>query len=382
MKTKIILSILVMAFFVNTTNSQTTGIYEAIAGEFYSVYSGAKDFAPGGQIFGMNSFLIKGTNDTVWVFGTGCGNKTVPGDTSDVTFYREKDTGDNTWDCLFNAIKDAQYADTVITQHFGLTRSSVKLQFIVPHAHSDHAAPEYLDELNTLGYPVAGTNIYVHVEDFAMIGCTQPCCGYTPCEDRMTDKWFGASYNPPWPAALLNNVITVGQVGDSCGAVIKSFTSNALGTWKVMSGVDTSVVQSHTGGTVDIVNDTHEWHIVGSNLGLWAQCNYGASYTKIDIHDVMPPLSTSIDAQQNPINIITVYPNPTTTYFNVTWTGTNNISPSVVLYNSLGQKVYQTTNLTQNNIIIETENLRSGIYFLQVLDSNKSIIGTEKITVE
>ncbi|HIA07166.1 MAG TPA: T9SS type A sorting domain-containing protein [Flavobacteriales bacterium] len=310
MKTKAALFILVSSFLINSSFSQSLGIQVGITGEFYSVYSGVRDFSPGGQAFGMNSFLIKGTNDTVWVFGTGCGNKTTPGDTSDVTFYREKDTGSKNWDCIFNAVVDAQYADTVITQYFGLTRANVKLQYIVPHAHSDHAAPEYIDALNTIGYPVSGTNVYVHVEDSAMIGCTQPCCGSTPCEDRATDKWFGASYNPPWPAALLSSVVVMGQSGDSCNAVINTFTSSALGTWKVMSGVDTSQIQSHTGGTVDLLNDTHNWHIVGSNLSLWAQCEYGSSYTKIDIHDALSPLTTSINMQGEQSNVISVYPNP------------------------------------------------------------------------
>ena len=59
MKTKAALFILVSSFLINSSFSQSLGIQVGITGEFYSVYSGVRYFSPGGQAFGMNSFLIK-----------------------------------------------------------------------------------------------------------------------------------------------------------------------------------------------------------------------------------------------------------------------------------------------------------------------------------
>ena len=375
MKPKIVFSILASALFISSVNAQNLGLDEAVAGELYAVYSGLEP-NPGGTPVLTNIFVLKGTNDTVWLFGSGCGNRSnMPGDTSDVKYYRFLDTGSPTWDCTNNAIKDAQSVDTVITTHFGLNKNNVKLQFIVPHAHADHSAPEFLDELNNLGYSVANTNVYVHIEGSDMIGCTQPCCGYTPCQDRFTDKWYGASYNPTWPVALLNNVITIGQVSDGCDDVLKYFSSNTLGIWKVMSGVDTSVAQSHTGGTIDLVNDTYKWHIVGSNLSLWTQCTLpDNSWTYIDIHDYLPNLSTAIaeNSKKNSLGF-TIYPNPVKETITIRVNEDIHVNNmSLAVYNVLGMKMIDISDV-QHELIMSRKELPAGVYLVSLKDGYETI---------
>jgi hypothetical protein len=76
---------------------------------------------------------------------------------------------------------------------------------------------------------------------------------------------------------------------------------------------------------------------------------------------------------------LTIFPNPFSTQ---TLLQTNGIFSNAILtiYNSYGQQVKQLTNLNGQGIIFNRDNLRKGIYFLQLSEENK-IVAASKIII-
>lgn len=77
-------------------------------------------------------------------------------------------------------------------------------------------------------------------------------------------------------------------------------------------------------------------------------------------------------------NII-LSPNPFSVQSNLQINGSLE-NASVVLYNQFGQAVKQITNITGQSVIIQRDNLPSGLYFVRLVENNKVII-TKKIVI-
>jgi hypothetical protein len=70
-------------------------------------------------------------------------------------------------------------------------------------------------------------------------------------------------------------------------------------------------------------------------------------------------------------NKIILYPNPAKDKLNLKWNGLNDIS--VTIYNSIGQEL-STILLPKQNEIIDITGLQDGLYFLKIIDGNKTEI--------
>ncbi|MEI6816019.1 MAG: T9SS type A sorting domain-containing protein [Bacteroidota bacterium] len=86
-----------------------------------------------------------------------------------------------------------------------------------------------------------------------------------------------------------------------------------------------------------------------------------------------------IKSQQN----ILLYPNPFTTQATLTFQGIKNENQkSLSVYNLLGQEVQNIFVANAKEVIINRNNLPSGMYFYKLIDENKEVIGLGKMVAE
>lgn len=79
--------------------------------------------------------------------------------------------------------------------------------------------------------------------------------------------------------------------------------------------------------------------------------------------------------QYLPNEEVTVYPNPVTEALHVDLSNTTYKAHEIVLYNTMGQIVYQ-TNTTSQPVSINTSELQRGMYYLYI-----SNIGMRKVVI-
>lgn len=115
----------------------------------------------------------------------------------------------------------------------------------------------------------------------------------------------------------------------------------------------------------DVDADTATW--VG-NIGMF--CPWGGR----PVREVANPLGINEPIFENEILL---YPNPAKDKLNLKWNSLNNIS--VTIYNSIGQEL-STAFLSKQNTIIDISAFETGIYFLKIINENKTTI--KKIVID
>lgn len=248
------------------------GIETVRAGQIYVVHSAL--VKPDGRLDNTsNIYVIKGqTNATsgrtqVYLFGAGYGDAG-----GDLTYYLDIRDGDqipgNTSNALRSAAADAEDVNCTITQptHFNLVAGNVDLRFIAPHYHVDHVHQELFTALvNSHGYRLDRSLIYVHALDRGGVGCTTACCLPTGSTEVCTtgsdgsdaSGWFGAPYDLVWADAVLARVRTLGTATDIACSTVSQFGS-PTGNWSVL------FTPGHTSGTLSLKNDKNKYYLEGS----------------------------------------------------------------------------------------------------------------------
>lgn len=81
-------------------------------------------------------------------------------------------------------------------------------------------------------------------------------------------------------------------------------------------------------------------------------------------------------------NDFTLAPNPAPEQVNIKFANNSNSQTKVILYNSLGQLVYENSNVEANlsNLTIQTQDLQKGVYFVTVIQNNQT--RTKKLVVQ
>ena len=284
-----------------------TGSDPILQGKLHVVYSGMNLVSNLSMI--SNIFVLKGVQDTVWIFGSGLGDAEVigfPADTCDIRFYQSKRTGSFTNFPTNSALYDAQIVDTVIVQEMGINRTDAVIQFLVPHLHADHVNQEFFTALDSIGYQMSTLKIYVDIEDSMGTVCNEPCCGVGTCDE--SNPYFAAPYDIPWSPFCLNRIKAIGSIGDTCNIPFWSFNSD-MGEWKVTGCVDTSM-GGHTQGTINLDNHSHKLRLLGSNLNKYAQCDpLGSDWTQLNIHSNITYVVGNKDNSKTDMQL-KIFPNP------------------------------------------------------------------------
>jgi FlgD Ig-like domain len=269
------------------------GAEPIVQGEFYVVHSGlARD---GTVVNTSNIYVVRGAQDSVWLFGSGYGDRSHLGRTSDVQSYRPLR------DAWRMAYFDAIRVDSIITNVFGLDRASATLTFIVPHFHFDHVNREFVTAFGErLGYGVGVSRVVVHASDSVGTTCNLPCCGNTPCAG--ISEFFGSPFMEPWSPGDLTLFDAVGTAADTCNQQVFGFGS-PLGDWVVRKGM--SVAEGgHTNGTVNLECTALSMRVLGANVGIL--CPMAPGWRVLGIHgniDVATPVgSGGVVATVGPID--------------------------------------------------------------------------------
>lgn len=154
-----------------------------------------------------------------------------------------------------------------------------------------------------------------------------------------------------------------------CSASSITLTASGPGgttyTWSPTTGLNTS-----SGKTV-IANPsvTTTYTVTGTK---------GSCFNTADATVV--PCLTAIGIQNaEALSAINPYPNPAGDILNVNVKNPNLLEIKIILYNTLGENIYQTTGFTENFTINVSDNA-AGFYFIKVF-SNTELIGNSRITI-
>ena len=90
-------------------------------------------------------------------------------------------------------------------------------------------------------------------------------------------------------------------------------------------------------------------------------------------------LSTNVSENELNVSGMRLFPNPMLTE-TVLRTSFNLVNASLSIYNVLGQEVKTMQNLTGQEIIVSRDKLKSGLYFVKLVENNKTI-ATEKLII-
>lgn len=270
----------VFSFSCSHKNTNTEpladGLEEMLAGKVYVMHS--MIYADNKPWTTSNIFLIKGTQDTVWIFGSGYGDFAQPCEEAcnDNNYY----LGENFYG-TGPATEDVRPLDSVITQVFKMQKESVVLQFIVPHYHNDHINAEFVDAFySVFHYPKnPASAIWIHTNDLFGAICNEPCCGTEPCPDKK-NKFYGVPYMPSWKPEYVAMFRPMGAENDSCNTVIKTFAS-ASGIWHITKAVAVSA-DGHTDGTINLNNSDIQVRITGTKSKV--QCTLPKGWTSMSVH--------------------------------------------------------------------------------------------------
>lgn len=338
-----------------------------IADSFYVVHSGEGD----NNINGIsNIYLIKGKNDSVWIFGAGYGNRkgTLHPD-DDIVYYGR--TGP-----YRSALDDARIVDTIIHTNFGLSKSKAKLMFITPHGHLDHINMEFLSSLcDTLGYSRNALKIFIHTNDYKLATCNQPYCGDTIIDPPgPNNPYRGAPFDVPWTSTYINKFKKLGSSTDGCNKIVKTFTS-VLGTCNVVKGQPV-ISNGHTDGTVNLDNPTHKFRIDGAGEG--TDCYVNPTWLELHIHgdtpDTLPFRGSSLCFSYAPFLII--FPNPAHDQISIELSKDSE-DGLISVYNSLGIRISSFALFAGSNQSISCGQWPRGLY--SIVFSNAGTPKAEKL---
>jgi hypothetical protein len=84
----------------------------------------------------------------------------------------------------------------------------------------------------------------------------------------------------------------------------------------------------------------------------------------------------------NKYNFSSIYPNPASTVFTVELTSAANDEITVEVYDILGNSLIQQKHPVvegENNILTDIEQLKDGMYFVRILDSNSNAVLTQRV---
>lgn len=246
--------IIIALLFPVSCYAQITGVEPIVTDHAYCVHS---ELRIGTNLFNTsNIYVIKGTQDTVWIFGMGYG------DPVDIRVYRDCTTINTSLQ------QDVHLVDSVVDL---FSIQTPKIQYIVPHCHLDHVNQEFFSAMDSVFNSFMAW-IYVHIRDRTVATCNGYCCNYGSCSSG--GIFFGAPYDPPWTQPTLTRFKSLGFKTDQCNDQIKYITTS-YGGWRVLKSDNT-----HTQGTINLQSDSLKIRILGAD---------GASSCPVPIgYDVLP----------------------------------------------------------------------------------------------
>ncbi len=165
-----------------------------------------------------------------------------------------------------------------------------------------------------------------------------------------------------------NLILYVGSEGGVIFKYLINPDSLSRGSFQLLDSnvIGRAIGANATISIADINNDGQMEYLIGTSTGglvMYSDSNWDPS-TTLGIYD--------IPVKQGQLKI---YPNPARDYFICTADDGGFINPRVDIYNVLGEHVNTDIQLTNNQIVVNTEQLSSGFYLIRITDAGKSYPG-------
>ena len=267
------------------------------------------------------------------------------------------------------------------------------------HCDNDEWMRSYIQKGDTIINSKLYNKLYLNEDHSESNGPPPPCSYSYPIttnlfigglrNDSLNKKVFFYDNSKNQECLLYNFNVNIGDTIQDWLAYCSASTIY----WKITS-IDSALVGSKYHKRFNInggINaDTSIIEGIGSLTGLLGPYAFFENFNHLICNSVLgqtmfvnkgPPASCGIvgigETKDNaPYSI---YPNP---FYTETTLRTKNIfkNVSLTLYNSLGQAVKQMNNLTGQEIILQRENLPSGLYFLRLMEDNK-VLATNKLVI-
>lgn len=139
-------------------------------------------------------------------------------------------------------------------------------------------------------------------------------------------------------------------------------------------------ISSNTNATLGVLFSFWDWSVNNSEItwpsGGFANCSNPDSWANMNIS-----FTNEIAEDHDQKNEISVCPNPITSSAIIHFSNPKNENHSLLIRNTNGQLVQKTDNIRDTEIKIESENLKSGMYFIE-LQNNSRVVGRKKIIIE
>jgi uncharacterized repeat protein (TIGR03803 family) len=118
-------------------------------------------------------------------------------------------------------------------------------------------------------------------------------------------------------------------------------------------------------------------NLYGTTCGGGPCCGVIFSFTDNNI-------ATSVTNQNAVSESMSIYPNPTTGIFTISFVGAQNLEPkNIEIYNVLGEQVLaETLRFTQGDKVMDLSEQPSGVYFYRVVSENGELVGDGKLIIQ
>ena len=187
----------------------------------------------------------------------------------------------------------------------------------------------------------------------------------------------------------LSNSIIIDYSFSAATGLLSVYGNNGCGTG-TSSSVVITVETAPDAPIISLINDTlfsdvpygNQWYYFGSPIAgatnsFYPVISHGEYYAIVNAgncnSDTSNIIYITVGINESEINKgILIFPNPVTGESFVTVKGENLLNCKTIIYNSLGQIVKIINNTSSNDaIIIRKENLKPGIYFIEISGSKK-----------
>ena len=191
-------------------------------------------------------------------------------------------------------------------------------------------------------------------------------------------------------AAVLTDTVFLNAQGNADAVfVIKingALTTSTYANVVLINGAQSKNVYWKIEGAVDISNYSTLRGTIVTNNGALGALNTGVvldgraltttgALTSTAMIGIQPTVckKTAVESIQADYNAVTIAPNPISSTTTITLNGDNKATNyKLVLYNSLGKEVINTT-LTQQKTALNSKELYAGIYFFKIMNNDKLI---------
>ena len=139
-------------------------------------------------------------------------------------------------------------------------------------------------------------------------------------------------------------------------------------------------ITSNTSTTLGVLFSFWDWSVDNSEItwpsGGFANCGNPESWANMNIS-----FTSEVSENHDQKNEISIFPNPTNSSAIISFSNPKNENHSLLIRNIKGQLVQKIENITDRDIKIESGNLESGMYFIE-LQNNSGIVGRNKIIIQ